>query len=168
MFRPLVSGADGFNGTVVVRVVESRAPATLPPGYTETGVTAGFGGIRGSVGARSVGNRGWFRRSVGSLTRAPGSPIWCAADPGDAYFNGTVVDALRNPIRSGLTVEKFWRWVNRTAMAPDHPRQYVRRRAYKVFDGFLVHSRALADSRWARSALALTSPETFRGTGAHP
>ena len=168
--------ADGaaFNGTVVVEWLNVSSgndtpaeytyvsPELVRGGYAWVGVSAQFVGVEGGSGSVGIGGD--------SLATKDPERYGALHHPGDAYCHNIfaeIADALRtgDPL-AGLTVEKLLAvGESQSAMALT---TYVNTFAaeHKVFDVFLIHSRALAGLPLGPIGAGVDVTETFRGAPA--
>lgn len=160
-----------FNGTVVVEWLNVSsgndapaeytyvAPELVRGGYAWVGVSAQFTGVEGGSGSVGIGGD--------SLATKDPARYGSLHHPGDAYCHhifAAVSDAVRTaaPL-AGLTVEKVLAvGESQSAMALT---TYVNTfaAAHGVFDGFLIHSRALAGLPLGPVGAGVDVTDTFRG-----
>ncbi len=160
-----------FNGTVVVEWLNVSsgndapaeytyvAPELVRGGYAWVGVSAQFTGVEGGSGSVGIGGD--------SLATKDPDRYGTLHHPGDAYCHNmfaAIADAVRtaDPL-AGLTVEKVLAvGESQSAMALT---TYVNTfaAAHGVFDGFLIHSRALAGLPLGPVGAGVDATDTFRG-----
>ncbi|QHN36419.1 alpha/beta hydrolase domain-containing protein [Gordonia pseudamarae] len=165
--------ADGarFNGTVVVEWLNVSsgndtpaeytyvAPELVRGGYVWVGVSAQFVGVEGGSGSVGIGGD--------SLATKDPDRYGSLHHPGDAYCH-TMFAAIAGALRTGtplagLSVEKVLAiGESQSAMALT---TYVNTFAaqHGIFDGFLIHSRALAGLPLGPVGGAADIAATFRG-----